>query len=131
MKALNTLISNAVKQCETPEGPKRIRWGSELVKAWIRCDPDGPAEQFLTLVRSTSACHWHPTSLPSARRDSTMYYMNTPSTIISPNGHSSRNVEPSRYLVSRYRSPTPPLTQTCAETTWTGTRGASGLPRVC
>jgi len=55
LKVLNTLLSNAVEQCETPEGPKRIRWGSERIKTWIRCDPGGPAEQFLTLVCSTFA----------------------------------------------------------------------------
>ena len=98
LKALNTLISNAVKQCETPEGPKRIRWDSELVKTQIRCDPDGPAEQFLTLVRSTFASHERPISLQlSGRRDSVMYYTNTPSITILPTGHKPKSVELSRY----------------------------------
>lgn len=97
LEALNTLISNAVKQCETPEGPKRIRWSSDLVKARIRCDPDGPAEQFLTLVRSGFAPHERPISLQLARRDSVMYFTISLSTTTSPNGRKSKNVEPSRY----------------------------------
>ena len=98
LKVLDTLISNAVKQCETPEGPKRIKWDAGLVKTWIRCDPDGPAEQFLTLVRSTLASHRRPISLQSsARQGSVMCYTNSLSTTILPNGHKSKNVGPSRY----------------------------------
>ena len=108
LEALNTLISNAVKQCETPEGPKRIKWSSELVKARIRSDPDGPAEQFLTLVRCGFAPHGRPICLQSSRRDSVMYYTNSLSTTTSPNGHKLKNVEPSRYRHTGRR--TPPLT---------------------
>lgn len=133
LKALNTLISNAVKQCETPEGPKRIRWDSELVKTQIRCDPDGPAEQFLTLVRSTFASHERPISLQlSGRRDSVMYYTNTPSITILPTGHKPKSVELSRYppfsMPDRRRPPA--NAKTHAETTWSSACSASGLPRA-
>jgi len=59
LEALNTLISNALEQCKTPEGPRRIKWRSDLVKLWIRYDADGPAEQFLTLAGFGYIKHEH------------------------------------------------------------------------
>lgn len=118
LKALNTLISNAVKQCETPEGPRRIKWRSDLVTLWIRYDPDGPAEQFLTLVRLDFSFPPNLTFSQAGfgylKHEHAEYY------------HVSKWAQPEKrgiVRVHRLIAPVwPPLTQTRAETTWSGAR---------